>query len=215
MRRGAGVDQQRGKNNKGGIEGEDQFSEGGSVRRGSGALLRSAEAPHVVDGIGMIVSAQPSEYTHPVIFTGAPALSFESYQPEPPTIFVPFLAVYVGAGSVGTGEPVAVYMGKRAASVAPPGRPESDAGGQAWNDETKVGAMVPAPFPPVAVDGRGPSKGSELPHDPSDERGSKGIQPSWRPSWYDHIGDSTWPVIELFPIFQVQKNQCGRASMED
>src|SRR5271170_4902068 len=69
------------------------------------------------------------------------------------------------------------------------------------------GAMVPAPAPPVCQALRGGVQGSAFPQTPSAWRGSVGIHPCWRPSWYDQAGASTTPVTDELPIFHVQKNQ--------
>jgi len=66
-------------------------------------------------------------------------------------------------------------------------------------DEVTDAAMIPAPAPPVIQESKdwgnvGPAPG---PHFPRTDRGSVGIQPSRRPSWYDHKGDSTIPAVEL------------------
>lgn len=98
--------------------------------------------------------------------------------------------------------PVWVYVGRRVAAPAL----EMDVGGQA-KDELNVAGIWSAPAPPVCQDLRGPAKGLVLPHVPTALRGSLGIQPSCKPSWYDQAGASTLPVTDELPIFQFQKNQ--------
>jgi hypothetical protein len=49
--------------------------------------------------------------------------------------------------------------------------------------------------------------GFEFLHAPTALRGSVGIHPCCKPSWYDQAGASTFPLTEELPIFQVQKNQ--------
>lgn len=68
-----------------------------------------------------------------------------------------------------------------------------------------AGVISPAPAPPVCHAGYAPSKGSlnctpSVPQMPTASRGSVGIQPLRRPSWYDHMGAEGIPVAEEFPI---------------
>ena len=109
--------------------------------------------------------------------------------------------VNTGPGSV-IGVPVCVYCG----SVESTASFVSVAGGHA-SAARNVEGTEPAPAPPVCHADSGGSNGALFSHDPSDVRGSVGIQPSWRPSWYDHAGDSGRPETVELPIFQVQKNQ--------
>ena len=118
-----------------------------------------------------------------------------------PTLTVAAAPLNVGPGSVGTG-PVGVYVGSVAAD--PPVL--STGGGHASAAMVAVG-ICPALAPPVCHDCRGGCHGLVPPQDPTAWRGSFGIHPLSRPSWYDQAGDSTVPVTDELPIFQVQKNQ--------
>jgi hypothetical protein len=91
----------------------------------------------------------------------------------------PLAGENVGPGSV-IGVPVGVYVGsKLAGEVALANTIE--AGGH--EREAIVAAGIdPAPEPPVCHAESGPCQGLELPHAPTAERGSVGIQPCWRPS---------------------------------
>jgi hypothetical protein len=127
-----------------------------------------------------------------------PAVSAVLNQPSPISIDVP-LAETAAAVSVGT-VPVGVYEGR---SVAAPAW-LIDVGGHA-NEALALAAICPLPAGSVPLQGEVPLQ------KPTAERGSVGIQPFCRPSWYDHEGDSTLPVTDELPIFHVQKNQfCGR-----
>ena len=78
-----------------------------------------------------------------------------------------------------------------------------DAGGHAVYDERIAASIVPAPEPPVCHAEYVPSNvEAETPreeHIPEAERGSEGMKPFSRPSWYDQSGASTVPVDD-FPI---------------
>jgi len=108
-------------------------------------------------GVGGFSASHASGYWHPVTFTGASPVSWELYHPFPPTIFVPFVALNVGTGNVGT-EPVDVYVGSPATS----GISASEVGGQLPNDARNVGTIVPGP-PPVTEGAREPGTGKSSP----------------------------------------------------
>lgn len=65
---------------------------------------------------------------------------------------------------------------------------------------------MPISPPPVCHDLRGGvHDGFETPQNPMASRGSVGIHPCCKPSWYDHAGASTLPDVLELPIFHVQK----------
>ena len=131
---------------------------------------------HKGDGAGTPVPTHGSRYEQVGIGTFMPELSAVFSQPLPALAVDEDETVNVGGGNVGIG-PVAVYVGK---SVAAPAL-EIDVGGQA-NDDENVAGIEPAPEPPVCHAWRGGCHGAVLPQTPSADRGSLGIQPSWRPS---------------------------------
>lgn len=108
-------------------------------------------------------------------------------------------SVNVSGGKVDTA-PVAVYVGTNAILSTP----VIDAGGQAVNDERTAASIVPAPEPPVCQAEYVLSKAALLTpreaHIPEAERGSEGIKPFSRPSWYDQRGACTVFVVDEFPI---------------
>lgn len=116
-----------------------------------------------------------------------------------PTSIEAVAAANVGPGRVGIG-PVGVYAGR--SETGPPLLIVG--GGHASADVTEEG-MLPAPVPPVCQAAKGGVHGLEFPQTPTASRGSVGIQPFSRPSWYDHAGVSTLPLTLELPIFHVQK----------
>lgn len=166
----------------------------------------SAPLPHCA-GTATVRASHASGYVHPAIAVGAAAVSPVLNQPSPTSTLLVMLAVKVGGGKVTT-VPVEVYDGRR---LAGPGALEIVAGGHWPNDAVAVAAIVPAPAPPVCHDSYSPSKGelceSSDAHVPLAVRGSAGIHPFSRPSWYDQRGASTLLLVDEFPIFHVQKKK--------
>lgn len=176
------------------------------VRDGLGARLL---ALHSGEG-GAALPTHGSRYVHPVTSTAAPALSAGFAHPLPAlTVAWALDAEKVGAGSVGIG-PVGVYVGR-----SPAFPPLLMTGGGQASPAVTSGEMLPAPAPPVCCGVNGGVHGFAFLQAPEAVRGSLGIQPFSRPSWYDHAGDSTLPVTDELPIFHVQKNQFWRASILD
>lgn len=96
--------------------------------------------------------------------------------------------------------PVGVYVGR--AAYTSPAMPASVAGGHG-KFAAMFGAIWPAPTPPVCHAAYVPAKGAWLApnalHFPRLVRGSVGTQPFCIPSWYDHKGDCTVPVVAEGP----------------
>lgn len=127
---------------------------------------------------------------------GALAVSWELSHPLPTSTLLVGVGVKVGGGRVAIG-PVGVYVGNRftgASAFA------MESGGHG-NAAVTAGPILPAPAPPVCVGWNVPSKeGPAAPtaaQTPVALRGSFGIQPFSRPSWYDQSGASTMPAVEL------------------
>ena len=129
------------------------------------------------------------------------AVSVGFVQPLPVENDAPETLVTDVAGSV-MSDPVCVYCG----SVARLSSFISVVGGHA-SALSELCGIWPAPAPPVCHAWRGGLKGSVFSQTPLERRGSLGIQPCSRPSWYDQAGAVTRPVTEDSPIFHVQKNQ--------
>jgi hypothetical protein len=98
---------------------------------------------------------------------------------------------------------VGVYVGR--AAYMSPATPDRVAGGHGKEADT-LGAIVPAPAPPVCHEEYVPGKGSwgafNALHFPTLLRGSVGIQPFCSPSWYDHRGASTVFEVDELPTCQ-------------
>ena len=163
-------------------------------------------------GVGSADSSHASLYEQPLIATISPALSEGLFHPLPALIVLLLallaVAVNTGAASVGT-EPVGVYDGS---SVTGPAF-VIVVGGHSI-PSVAAAPSVEAVAPPVALAASVPVHGAVFPHCPTASRGSVGIHPCSRPSEYDQLGDSTRPLVDELPTFQVQKNQFCKASME-
>lgn len=170
---------------------------------GAGARRLIAAAPAHAPGLAVPGSTQGSRYVHPEISTYIGELSAALFHPLPGSAVCvtcsPLAAVTVLAVSVWM-VPVGVY----ASMLATTSPRLIEAGGHPYCAVTEAG-MLPAPAPPVCQDWRGGVQGLMFPQVPSASRGSSGIQPFSRPSWYDQAGVSTTPLSEELPIFQVQK----------
>lgn len=163
------------------------------------ACAAYATAPHPAVGMGDPTALHASGYAHPAMGVGALITSCASAQP-PSTLAV--AAVYDDGGGSETTLAVGVYCGRSVSDAA--FTFASVVGGHTLYVASEDAAIVPAPGPPVCHAANELFHGTGLtpsaPHVPAASRGSVGIQPCSRPSWYDHSGDSTMLLVDELPI---------------
>lgn len=148
---------------------------------------------HGAVGVTANVATYSSGYTHPATAVTPPAVS--SVLSQPLTALVSALGAAVNvAGGIVMISAVLVYVGMRLTGTS---ATLNVAGGQGNAADELAGIDDGVP---VCQGANVPEKSDNVAlreaHMPTAVRGSLGIHPCSRPSWYDHSGDSTRPAWE-------------------